>query len=101
MKPGSRSISMAHATHLSLRRLVQGAAALGLALTSLLAGAGSGCGGNVSSTGSAGTGGSAFCAGGFVRKDPANPKAQGTCEGLSDPTKCLAGNTCVDNTCTP
>jgi hypothetical protein len=99
---------MAQATHLtnrgsnpaaakpprwSLRRALQAAAALGLVVfAGGLATTGAGCGNSTETA--------QFCVGGFVRKDPKNPTAQGTCEGKCDPTKCAADNTCVDNKCT-
>lgn len=94
---------MAHATHFtsldssvhpsrgSLRRALQTAAALVLLMfAGALATAGAGCGGGVATP---------FCNGGFIRKDPKNAMAQGTCEGKCDPAKCAAGNVCLDNKC--
>jgi hypothetical protein len=66
-----------------LGRFLQAAAALGIVLGGAFSATGSGCG--------------KFCDGGFVRMVPGND--QGICEGKCDASKCLAGNTCVDNHC--
>lgn len=69
-----------------LRRLLQGAAALGLAAIAAA----------LSTSGSTGCG--TFCEGGFVRPVPG--MSQGTCEGLCSPSQCAsADNVCVDNRC--
>jgi hypothetical protein len=68
-----------------LGRALQAAAAVGAAAFAVL----------LSTSGSTGCG--TFCDGGYVRKVPGND--EGICEGKCDPSKCLAGNTCVDNKC--
>lgn len=99
---GSSFVSPPSPPRRGLGRLVQTVSAIaGLALV-LTSAAMAGCGGSVSGTGggttTASTGGEApFCAGGFIRPSPTDPK--GTCEGKCTAGACGADNTCVDNHC--
>lgn len=89
----------------SAGRMMKAASALAIAVIAAVTASTSvtGCGGGVSGTGGGGTtttgaGGEApFCAGGFIRPDPSDPK--GICEGKCTADACGMGNTCIDNRC--
>jgi hypothetical protein len=78
------------APRLELRRLLQGAVALGLAAIAVAAS-------TSGATGCASTPPRPFCDGGFIRHVPGKAES---CEGLCAPSKCAnANNTCVNNNC--